>query len=221
MPKVNSLSDLGFIKNYVFEVIVSTYGVDHKPNAAPMGVMSDDMNRLIIKPYTTTQTYRNILLRKCAVINITSDPVIYSKTAFKGENPDNRVPIDWFEKADLIDAPKLKMVDACIEVRTIEIESAKGDRAKVLCEVVKIAPIVNITPKAYCRATFALIESIIQATRIEVFLSKDEKEKAEELIKLVKYYDALVKRVAPSSVYLDIMKGILKRIEAWKVKREL
>ncbi|MGQ9468291.1 MAG: DUF447 domain-containing protein [Nitrososphaerales archaeon] len=213
MPKVNSLSDLGFIKNCIFEVIVSTYGINHMPNAAPMGVMTDDMQRLLIRPYTTSQTYRNILLQKCAVINITSEPIIYYKTAFKDANPDKRIPIDWFEKADLIDAPKLKNADACIEVKVVKIENKKRDRAKILCEVVNIAPIKNITPKAYCRANFALIESIIHATRIKVFLSKDEKEKAEELIKLIKYYDALVERVAPSSVYSDIIKEILKRTE--------
>jgi len=219
LPK-NSLSDLGFTKNCIFEVIVSTYGTNHMPNAAPMGVMIDDMDRFIIKPYTASQTYSNILLQKCAVINITSDPIVYYKTAFKDANPDKRVPVDWFEKADLVNAPKLKNADACIEVKAIKIENKKGDRAKVLCEVVNIAPI-NIVPKAYCRANFALIESIIHATRINVFLSKDEKERAEELIKLVKYYDALVDKVAPSSAYSDIMKGILKRIEAWKAKSEL
>ncbi|MCP8316912.1 MAG: DUF447 family protein, partial [archaeon] len=178
MPKVNSLSDLGFIKNCVFEVIVSTYGINHVPNAAPMGIMTDDMQRFIMKPYTTSQTYRNIFLQKCAVINIISNSIIYYKTAFKDYNPDKRVPIDWFEKADLVDAPKLKNADACIEVKAIKIENKKRDRAKVLCEVVNISHIINTVPKAYCRANFALIESIIHATRINVFLSKDEKERA-------------------------------------------
>ncbi|MCP8322153.1 MAG: DUF447 family protein [archaeon] len=221
MPKVNSLSDLGFIKNCVFEVIVSTYGINHVPNAAPMGIMTDDMQRFIMKPYTTSQTYRNIFLQKCAVINIISNSIIYYKTAFKDANPDKRVPIDWFEKADLVDAPKLKNADTCIEVKAINIENKKRDRAKVLCEVVDISHIINIVPKAYCRANFALIESIIHATRINVFLSKDEKEKVEGLIKLIKYYDTLVERVAPSSVYSDIMKEILKRIEDWKAKSEI
>jgi hypothetical protein len=183
-----------------------------------MGVINDGMNRLIIKPYTTTQTYGNILLYKCAVVNITSDPIVFYKTAFKN---DNRVPINWFEKADLVDAPRLKIADACIEVKAIKIKDAKEDRAKVLCEVVSITPVMKSAPKAYCRAAFALIESTIHATRIEVFLSDGEKERAKELIRLVKYYDALVKKVAPSSIYSDIMRGILKRIEAWKVKSEL
>ncbi|MGB9659269.1 MAG: DUF447 domain-containing protein [Nitrososphaerales archaeon] len=218
MRKVSSLSGLGFMRNCIFEAIISTYGIKNLPNAAPMGVMTDDMHRLIIKPYTTSQTYRNILLQKCAVVNITSDPVIFYKTAFKDANHSSEVPLDWFEKANRVNAPKLKNADACIEVEATKIEN-KRDRAKVFCEVVNIVP-AKIFPKAYCRATFALIESIIHATRIKVFLSKDEK-KVEELTNLVKYYGALVGRVAPRSVYSDIMKENLKKIEAWKAKSKI
>ncbi|MEM3538227.1 MAG: DUF447 family protein [Nitrososphaerales archaeon] len=216
MPKI-SLSDLGFIKNCIFEAIVSTYNIKNLPNAAPMGVITDDMHKLIIKPYTTSQTYRNLLSQKCAVINITSDPLVYYKTAFKDIN-DSNILLDWFEKANRVNAPKLKNADAYIEVRVTKIENKK-DRAKVLCEVVDIVP-VKITPKAYCRATFAVIESIIHTTRIKVFFLKD-KRKTEELIRLVKYYETLVRRVAPSSIYSDIMKENLKRIEAWKENKDL
>jgi hypothetical protein len=207
-----SLSDLGFIKNCIFEAIVSTYSIENLPNAAPMGIMTDDMQSLIIKPYTTSQTYRNILLQKCAVINITSDPIIYYKTTFK----DDKLPLDWFEKADKVNAPKLKNADAFIEVKVNEIENIK-DRAKVLCEVINIAS-AKVKPKAYCRATFAVIESIIHTTRIN--FQKDEK-KVEELTRLVKHYYALVERVAPNSIYLDMMKENLKRVEAWKDKSEI
>lgn len=218
MSTVSSLSDLGFIKNSMFEAIVSTYGADGMPNAAPMGVMTDDVHQLIIKPYTKSQTYRNILLRRCAVINLTSNPVIYYKTAFKDANPDNKVPFEWFERSDLVDAPKLKNVDVCIEAKIIKVEDVEKDRARVLCKVEKIDPIVRVYPRAYCRAPFAVIESIIHATRIEVFLSNDKKEKAEELIDLVKHYDALVRRVAPNSAYIQIIADILLRIEAWKAR---
>lgn len=221
MHKANSLSDLGFIKDCVLEVIVSTYGTDYTPNAAPMGIMIEDTDRMIIRPYTTTQTYRNILFHKCAVVNITSDPIIFYRTALKDKNHDNEIPQDWFEKSDFVDAPKLRMADAYVEVKTIEMENTKGGRARVLCEVLNVSPILKIAPKGYCRATSALMESIIHATRIKVFLSRDEKGRAEDLIKLVKHYDDVVKRVAPSSFYSDAMKGILKRIDTWKVKDEL
>lgn len=215
LPKV-SLSDLGFIKNCIFEVIVSTYDIKDLPNAAPMGITTDDMHRLIIKPYKTSQTYRNLLLQKCAVINITSDPLIYYKTAFKDHDGNSNVPLDWFERANQVNAPKLKNSDAYIEVKATKIENKK-DRAKVFCKVVNIVPI-KITPKAYCRATFAVIESIIHATRIKVFLN--DRKKIEELTRLVKYYDTLVERVAPNSVYSDIMKETLKRIEVWKDNKD-
>ncbi|MEM3383139.1 MAG: DUF447 family protein [Nitrososphaerales archaeon] len=215
MSKI-SLSDLGFIKNCIFEAIVSTYNIKNLPNAAPMGIKTNDMRKLIIKPYITSQTYRNLLSQKCAVINITSDPLIYYKTALKNID-DCDVISDWFEKADQVNAPKLKNADAYIEVRVTKIENKK-DRAKVLFDVVDIIP-VKITPKAYCRANFAVIESIIHVTRIKVFLKN--RRKIEELTNLVKYYDTLVKRVAPHSIYSKIMEENLKRIEDWKANKRI
>ncbi|MCP8311871.1 MAG: DUF447 family protein [Candidatus Methylarchaceae archaeon HK02M1] len=215
---MRSLSDFGFIKNRVFEAIVSTYGADGMPNAAPMGVMIDDTHQLIIRPYTKSQTYRNVLLRGCAVVNLTSNPMIYYKTVFKDANPDSKIPFEWFERSHLVDAPKLKIVDVCIEAKMIKVEDFEKDRARVLCKVEKIDPIVRTYPRAYCRAPFAAIESIIHATRIKVFLSNDKKEKAEELIDLIKHYDALTRRVAPDSAYTKIIEDILLRIEAWKAR---
>jgi len=215
---MRTLSNLGFIKNMQFEAIVSTYGEDSLPNAAPMGVMIKSMHRLIIKPYTISQTYSNLLLRRYAVVNLTSDPMIFYRTAFKDANPDNKVPLEWFERSSLVDAPKLKNVNMSIEVKIIKVEDIKNGRAKVLCKVEKIDPVISVYPKVYCRAPFAVIESIIHATRIKVFLSTKEKKIADELIELIKHYDALVKRVAPNSVYLQIISDILLRIEAWKTK---
>ncbi|MCP8323620.1 MAG: DUF447 family protein [Candidatus Methylarchaceae archaeon HK02M2] len=219
MSTKNILSDLGFIKNCLFEAIISTYGSDCMPNAAPMGVMTDDMRQLIIKPYTKSQTFKNILLRKCAVVNLSANPIVYYETAFKDVNLDNKFSSEWFEKSDLIDAPKLKKyVDICIEVNIIGAEDIEKDRARFLCKIEKIDSIRSAYPRVYCRAPFALIESIIHATRIEVFLSNKEKKRAEELINLVKLYEALIRRVAPDTAYVKIMAEILLRIEAWKIK---
>ncbi|MGQ9719158.1 MAG: DUF447 domain-containing protein [Nitrososphaerales archaeon] len=211
---MNALFDLGLVKDRIFETIVSTYDSNGEPNAAPMGVMTDGLQRLMITPYITTQTYRNLVLHRCAVVNITSEPVIYYATSFKEDDPDKRAFLNLFEKADLINAPRLRNADAYIEVKVRQI-GVKKDRAKVLCGVEKVYPVAKIPPKAYCRAPFAVIESIIHATKIKVFLSNGEKERTEELINLVKHYGVLVRKTAPDSVYTNIMEDILKRIEAW------
>ena len=127
MSTLRSLFDLGFIKNTIFESIVSTYNKEGTPNAAPMGIMTEDMNQLIMRPYTQSNTYKNLILHRYAVLNITSNPVIYYKTAIKENNLDNLVSDEWFEKSSFIYAPKIKNADAYIEVKIVDFEDIDKD----------------------------------------------------------------------------------------------
>ena len=93
-------------------------------------------------------------------------------------------------------------------------------RAKVTCKVVKVSKASKLKPRVYCRAVFALIESVIHATRIEALISEGEREEAEKLIGLIRHYADLVKRVAPESIYLTMINDILRRIDSWKAVSE-
>jgi len=57
---VTNLYDLGFLKDTIGETIVSTYDADGQPNAAPMGVVIESNERLLIRPYISSLTYRNL-----------------------------------------------------------------------------------------------------------------------------------------------------------------
>ncbi|MBS7627147.1 DUF447 family protein [Candidatus Bathyarchaeota archaeon] len=103
------MADIGFLKRTIIEAVISTYNVEGQPNAAPMGVKTEDMQRIIIKPYTSSLTYKNLKLKKCAVINLTSNPELYYRTSFKEASSDNRIPLEWFERAEVVDAPRLRM----------------------------------------------------------------------------------------------------------------
>lgn len=212
---MNKLASLGFLKKTIMETIISTYNVEGSPTVAPMGVETEDMQRIVIRPYTSSLTYKNLQLKKCAVINVTSNPELYYWTAFKEVNPSGRVPGEWFGKAEAVDAPRLLLADAFIEVSVLNLKSLRGRRGEVLCSV-KLVKTPNILPKAYCRATFAMIESIIHATRVKVFLTSGEYKKAERLVKLIKYYSTIVERVAQDSRYSKIMTDLIQRIDSWK-----
>jgi len=216
---MNDLAKLGFPKNAIVETIVSTYSVEGAPNAAPMGVKTEDMRHIIIRPYISSLTYANLRSKRCAVVNLTSNPELYYRTTFKEVNPQGRIPLEWFEKAEKVDAPKLRLAEAFIEISVIDIKMADSERAEVLCDAQLIkAP--NLTPQAYCRATFAVIESIIHATRVKVFLGGDEEKRREarRLMGLIKHYHALVNRVAPNSNYSAIMADLTERINKWRTK---
>jgi len=216
---MHSLASLGFLKDAIVETIVSTYNASGQPNAAPMGVKTMDVNHVVIRPYTATLTYRNLQSKRCAVINVTSNPELYYRTAFKEANFEAEITHEWFENAETVDAPRLRLADAFVEVSVVHVKSLTADRAEVLCDV-QFVKASNLLPKAYCRATFATIEAIIHATRVKLFLAgdKSQQEQAHKLMELIEHYNAIVNRVAPESRYSRIMADLVQKINSWKVE---
>ncbi len=216
------LVDLGFSKGVIAETIVSTYNVVGQPNAAPMGAIMEDEKRIVIGLYNSSLTYKNLRLKGCAVINVTSDPELFYRTAFKEVNPEGKVPREWFEKAETVNAPRLRMADALIEVSVARIASLGAEKTEALCDV-KLVKATKTLPKAYCRALFATVEAIIHATRVKVFLGGDEKRKAQalKLLETIGFYRDVVQRVAPNSRYDEIMADLTRMVNSWmEVKNE-
>ena len=218
---MTNLDDLGFLKGSIGETIVSTYDVDGQPNAAPMGVVIESNERLLIRPYISSLTYKNIQTKKCAVVNVTSNPELFYLTAFKEANPDGKLPPDLFEKAETVDAPRLRAADATVEVSVAETGSFNAERAEFLCNV-KLVKASKKMPKVYCRARFATIEAIIHATRIKPFLmgNKQEQERAFRLLELVEICQDIVECTAPNSRYSEIMADLTQRINSWRKESE-
>jgi hypothetical protein len=218
---VTSLDDLGFHKGAIGETIVSTYDADGQPNAAPMGIVMKSNEQIIIRPFISSSTYKNIQTKKCAVVNVTSNPELFYLTAFKEANPDGKLSPDLFEKAETVNAPRLRAADATVEVSVAETGSFSTERAEFLCNV----QIVNASkklPKVYCRAQFATIEAVIHATRIKPFLSgsKQEQKQAIKLLEQVNVCEQVVERTAPNSRYSEIMADLTRRIDLWRKESE-
>jgi len=217
---MESLKRLGFRRNMIMETVVSTYSEDgNEPNAAPMGVVTKDMQRLIIRPYVASLTYENLKTKKCAVVNVTSDPKVYYRTALKEIHPYGKIAPDWFVKAESVEAPRLRMADAFIEVSVINIKSINKIRSEVLCDI-KLIAMKNVLPRAYCRGTFACIEAIIHATRVKMYLNEGKKREAQKLINLIAHYKELVNRVAPKSTYSQLMSDLIHKVDSWRAECE-
>ena len=120
------LTDLGFSKGAIAETIVSTYNTDGTANAAPMGVILQDDQHLVINFFNSSKTYKNIAETRCAVINLTNNIEAFYKTAFKEANPQGKLSQEWFKKAKTVEAPKLSFADATIEV-SLDSLVANGD----------------------------------------------------------------------------------------------
>jgi hypothetical protein len=219
---MTGLTDLGFSEGVIVETIVTTYNVDGQTTAAPMGVTMENPQRLVLRIYTSSLTYKNLQSKKCGVVNVTYDPEFFYRTAFKEANPKGRVPQDWFEKAETVDAPRLRAADAHIEVAVADIRQFDAERAEVVCDV-KLVQAANFLPKAYCRALFATVEAIVHATRVKAFIAHGDRQKREQALKLletIKECNNVVNRVAPNSRYSEIMADLNQRINSWRVKGE-
>jgi hypothetical protein len=217
---MTKLHDLGFREGTISETIVSSCDLNGNPNAAPMGVELKNNNQLVIRPFVTSLTYKNIQATKSAVVNITFDPHLFYVTAFKEANPNGKLANNLFEKAKTVCAPRLKSAKAFVEVLVKKTGSIGADRAEFLCDVKNIES-AKIMPEVYCRAQFVTIESIIHATRIELFLkgNAQQQKRALKLIKLVNVCQDVVNRTAPNSVHSQIINDLTQLIDSWRSKQ--
>ena len=85
---------LGFTENCIVEIILVTKNEYNNYNAAPMGIIRVN-NMFEVKPFMSSKTYRNLHRTKHASINITNDPMIFYKTAFKNQSEDTLQINDW------------------------------------------------------------------------------------------------------------------------------
>ncbi|MEJ2126542.1 MAG: DUF447 family protein [Candidatus Bathyarchaeota archaeon] len=99
---MTKLQDLGFREGTISETIVSTCDSNGKSNAAPMGVELKNNNQLVIRPFVSSLTYKNIQATQSAVVNLTFDPNLFYITAFKEANPKGKLPANLFEKAKTV-----------------------------------------------------------------------------------------------------------------------
>lgn len=213
---MTKLADLGFSKGIIAETIVSTYNLNGKPNAAPMGVIMENEQEISINLYNSSLTYKNFQANKCAVINLTNSAEIFYKTAFKEANSNGKLPEEWFEKAKTVNAPKLCRADATIDVSIINLVPISAEKTKALCSV-KLVETTKKFPQVYCRAMSATIEAIIHATRVKVLIN-DEKEKkhVSKLLEMIENCNDVVNRVASNSLYSEIMADLMRRIDSWR-----
>ena len=214
------LTDLGFLKGMIAECIVSTYNMDGKPNAAPMGVIMEDEQHLVINLFNLSTTCNNIKTNGCSVVNLTSNIEVFYKTAFKEANPDGKLPPEWFEQAKAVNAPKLRLADATIDVSVSDITPIDTEKTRAVCTI-KLVQATKKFPQVHCRAMDATLEAIIHATRVKAFVNdKGEQKRVSKLLELIDNCNCTVNRVAPNSDYSIVMADLIKRIDSWRSKTE-
>lgn len=159
----------------ILEGIVVTVDAAGKPNVAPMGPRVDRaVSRLVLRPFKTSSTYRNLKETGCGVFHVTDDVLLLARAA-----------IGRLEELPPLTAvaglPCPRLTDACrwwgFRVRRLDDES---ERTTVDCQITAAGE--ERAFFGFNRAKHAVLEAAILATRLGIVPNKDIRRELERLI---------------------------------------
>jgi len=138
----------------IIESILTTLAPDGTVNCAPMGVEWGD-ERIVIKPFVDTTTFRNLVAARAAVVNLTDDVLLFARgvsgTAVFPHRPAERV--------------RGVILEAACGWREVEVESVDDTppRSRIVTRVVHRGSQREFL--GFNRARHAVLEAAIVATR--------------------------------------------------------
>ncbi|MCS6850375.1 MAG: DUF447 family protein [Gemmataceae bacterium] len=141
----------------ILEGIVTTLSADGGVHVAPMGpIVTPAMDRLVVRPYRTAQTYRNLRAHGEGVFHVTDDVLLLAQAAVGQLEP------PAVEPATVVRGFVLR--DACrhYEFRVVSCDE-RSERATFEAEVVAAGRRRDFF--GFNRAKHAVVEGAILATR--------------------------------------------------------
>ena len=145
----------------ILEGIVVTLDAHGHPNIAPMGPRVDrTIARLMLRPFQTSQTYRNLKDSGCGVFHVIDDVELLAHAAVESLDPPTALAsIDGF--------PCPRLADCCrwFAFRVQSLDDA-AERTTIECQVVRQGDVRPFF--GFNRAKHAVLEAAIHATRIGI-----------------------------------------------------
>jgi len=141
----------------IVESIVTTVGPGGAINCAPMGVEWGD-DRIVLKPFLDTATYRNVVASRAAVVNLVDDVRIFARAAISNaEYP--TVPADVVRGVRLAD---------CCSWRELEVHGIDSTPPRSRIDTAVVHRGVQREFIGFNRARHAVLEAAIHATRVHM-----------------------------------------------------
>jgi uncharacterized protein len=158
----------------IIETVTTTINPDGTVNCAAMGVeWGDDV--IVIKPFPSTRTLRNLEATRAAVVNITDDILLFTEAALGDPQPPTR-PTTTVDGAVLADACSWREV-------TVKAIDTSGPRARVTTHVVGRGSGREFL--GFNRASHAVLEASIIASRARWLPAEEIRSELERLQLLV------------------------------------
>jgi hypothetical protein len=150
----------------ILEGIVTTVGADGAVNIAPMGPHVDaEMHHLLLRPFSTSQTYRNLKRHGEGVLHVSDDVLLLARAALGPvDPPPSLMPAAHVRGCILRETCRYH------EFRVKEIDDSQ-ERVRIEAEVVHSGRLRDFF--GFNRAKHAVVEAAILATRTD-FLPLDE-----------------------------------------------
>ncbi len=144
----------------ILEGIVTTTNEDHTTNCSPMGpvVEEESLETFQLRPFRTSNTYRNLQRTHQGVLHITDDVESIAMAAIG-----HRISDVLLRRCDAVDGMILTTACRWLAFLSEEIDD-RHPRATFHCRTVQQGRIRDFI--GLCRAKHAVIEAAILATRI-------------------------------------------------------
>ncbi|MFX1366027.1 MAG: DUF447 domain-containing protein [Promethearchaeota archaeon] len=178
--------NFGLRRNYLYEIITTTYSIDDKignisPNASCMGIRLEENNKIIINPYPSTTTYKNLRETSFIALNFVNDVYLYALAALKDPNsligltefPLKYYGYQYIESFNM-DIPYIKKAWAILIGKVSkELQKTRQDSLGEMVIPVFMLDIIfakkfQETHKLFNRAENLALEAIILATRLKI-----------------------------------------------------
>jgi hypothetical protein len=145
----------------IVETIVTTVAADGVVNCAPMGVEWGD-ERITLKPFLETATYRNVAATRAAVVNLIDDVRVFARAAIS--NPEYpTTPAQVVKGVVLAD---------CCSWRELTVTAIDSTPPRSRIETVVVHRGFQREFIGFNRARHAVLEAAIYATRLHL-LARD------------------------------------------------
>ncbi|MGH7359572.1 MAG: DUF447 domain-containing protein [Candidatus Rokuibacteriota bacterium] len=187
----------------ILETVVTTLDEKGEANFAAMGVVWGE-ERLLIRPYVGTRTYRNLVRAREAVVNVTDNVLVFAMSALSRERFDCR-PAARVRGVILDDVCHWREVT--VEDISVPAPSPAGaGRADVGTRVVAAA--ARRPFPGLCRAKHAVVEASIVASRVGRLPEEDVLRELERLAPLVDKTGGSTEREAMAYIRAHVARRI-------------
>ena len=206
------LSKIGMEKGQQYEIIITTIDSDGNTNAAPFGLRVLENDEIFLRIFDGGNTIRNIKDKKEFIVNVTDNPLMFTLSSI------NTIPDEYLTKIPKENSELAYLTDAdayfICEVKSIKSSYRENDPIKdtginfIKAEVIELN-IKNKCVKPINRAIHALIESLVNYSRINIV----DEEKQKYFLERLGESDRIIKRVGnkKEKEAIELLKDDLKK----------